>query len=184
MLVSQGTEWLCMYVNLSESIYRLSCLRYLFLIYLGNLWTRNKMSRSINNWQLILSIISALILIALYYSNRELSPFLYDSNWRIFHWICYFWPAFMLPWLIYMLYDKVPAIIKMHIGEIGKRSYEIFLVQMFVFAVYPVKLFDTRNIYVNVLIRIIFTIAASIIPVIVYKRWQTSRTRNINLVDQ
>lgn len=90
----------------------------------------------------------------------------------------------MLPWLIYMLYDKVPAIIKMHIGEIGKRSYEIFLVQMFVFAVYPVKLFDTRNIYVNVLIRIIFTIAASIIPVIVYKRWQTSRTRNINLVDQ
>lgn len=175
ILISQGVEWLCIYIDIPEPLYRLTCLRYLFLIYFGYLWTTNKMSKNITSKQIWLSLLSALALIALYYSTGSLKPFLHDTAWRSFHWICYFWVALMLPWLIWKLFDKPPPAIKNMVGEMGQWSYEIFLLQMLVFTVYPHRLLDTGNNYINVAMYIIFTMCASIMPVIAYKRWRIRR---------
>lgn len=61
------------------------------------------------------------------------------------------------------------------VGEMGQWSYEIFLLQMLVFTVYPHRLLDTGNNYINVAMYIIFTMCASIMPVIAYKRWRIRR---------
>lgn len=133
------------------------------------------MSKFITRKQIVISITSALALVSLYYTTGSLKPFLHDTDWRSFHWICYFWVALMLPWLIWKLFNRLPMKIKTTIGEIGRWSYEIFLLQMLVFTVYPHNLLNTGNIYINVAICIIFTTCASIIPVIVYKRWKMQR---------
>ena len=55
----------------------------------------------------------------------------------------------------------------------GKYSYEIFLLQMFVFTFYPTHEMQMMigNLYVSTLIRIFLTTSLSIIPVLVYKKY-------------
>lgn len=138
------------------------------------------MSKSLNWKQILVSLASAMALVALYYTTGSLKPFLHDTPWRPFHWICYFWVALLLPWLIWKLYDRLVLGLRDTIAEIGRWSYEIFLLQMFVFTAYPRTLLDTGNPYINVAMCIIFTTCASIIPVIVYKRWQSRRKLIVN----
>lgn len=58
-------------------------------------------------------------------------------------------------------------------GVIGKYSYEIFLVQMFVFTFYPTDKIQMiiDNVYVTVIVRIFVTTLLSIIPVLLYKKY-------------
>lgn len=153
-----------------EPIYRLTSLRYIFLIYLGYVWATNKISRHLSTKQIVLSLISLIILLALYYSTGSLKPFLHDTTWRPFHWICYFYVALLLPWLIWKFYDKLPNKIKEFIGEIGKWSYEIFLIQMMIFTLYPHSRISFGNIYIDTLIFIVLTTVLSIFPIFIWKK--------------
>ncbi len=177
VIVSQGVEWLCIYIDMPESVYRLSCLRYLFLIYLGYVWATNRISKAITKRQLILSFISLAILLTLYYTTGSLKPFLHDTPWRPFHWICYFYAALLLPWLIWKLYDKLPLKIRAIIGEVGKWSYEIFLFQMMVFILYPHSRLSVGNPYLDTIIFIVLSTLLSIIPVLIWKRYKTNVVR-------
>lgn len=170
VVVSQGVEWLCIYIDMPEPIYRLTSLRYIFLIYLGYVWATNKISRHLSTKQIVLSLISLIILLALYYSTGSLKPFLHDTTWRPFHWICYFYVALLLPWLIWKFYDKLPNKIKEFIGEIGKWSYEIFLIQMMIFTLYPHSRISFGNIYIDTLIFIVLTTVLSIFPIFIWKK--------------
>ncbi len=153
-----------------EKIYRLSCFRYLFLIYLGYIWATNRITRTLTKGQIIL--VSLMILLVLYYSTGSLKPFLHDTPWRTFHWVCYFYTAFLLPWVIWKVYDRVPDRIRLFIEEIGKWSYEIFLVQMVVFTLYPYSLLSFGNWYIDTVVFIVLSMAVSIIPVLLWKRYK------------
>lgn len=176
VIISQGVEWMCIYIDMPEPIYRLTSLRYLFLIYLGYIWATNKMSRKLSAKQILISLISLAILLALYYSTGSLKPFLHDTPWRPFHWICYFYVALLLPWLIWKLYDRLPDGVKRFIGEIGKWSYEIFLVQMMVFTLYPHTRFSVGNPYLDTLIFIVISTSIAIFPVLLWKRYKSLLT--------
>ncbi len=182
ILISQGVEWICMYIDIPEPIYRLSLLRYIFLIYLGYVWSTNRMSQTLSVKQIVLSLISLVILLGLYYTSGSLQPFLYDTLWRPYYWICYFYTAFLLPWLIWKIYWKLSLKIREFVGEIGKCSYEIYLVQMSVFTLYPHTKLSVGNYYVDMLIFIVTSMLISIIPVLLYVRYKgnlglSSRTR-------
>lgn len=170
ILVSQSIEWLCIYVDFPEFEYRLTCFRYVFLIYLGFLWVSNRISRKLTWYQIILAFISLVILLALYYTSGSLNPFLHDTVWRSYHWICYFYPAFLLPWLIWKMYDKLSLKIRKNIGEIGKYSYEIFLNQMIIFTFYPHSRLDTGNPYATHCIFIMLSLFLSIVPIFIWKK--------------
>ena len=51
----------------------------------------------------------------------------------------------------------------------GKYSYEIFLLQMFVFTFFP-SLDFIGNIYIKVMLKITLTTCLSIVPVLLYKK--------------
>lgn len=61
----------------------------------------------------------------------------------------------------------------------GKYSYEIFLLQMFVFAFFPTQrlLVLMGDKYVCVALTVILTVILSILPVIGWKRWIRIRKR-------
>ncbi len=170
IIISQGLEWICMIIDISEPIYRLCSFRYLFLIYLGYLWTTNKISKELSTSQFIISIISLAILLALYYSTMSLKPLLFDTLWRPFHWLCYFYVALLLPWLLWKVYYYFPFRLRTFIGEIGKWSYEIFLLQMMVFTLYPHEYISMDNVYLDTIIFITISIICSFIPILLWKK--------------
>lgn len=176
ILLCQTIEWICMLIDLPEPIYRLSCLRYLFLIYLGYVWTTNRMARTLTKKQIIIGLLSALALVMLFYSNISVEPFLYDTAWRVHHWIGYFWAALLLPWLIWKFYYRLPTTIRAHICEIGKWSYEIFLLQMFVFTFYPHSLMTTNNRYIDFFLFVIISISLSVFPVFAWKKYACGKS--------
>lgn len=160
-----------MYIGIHESLYRLLFFRYLFLIYLGYVWVTNKMSIVLSSSQILLSILSITILIILYYSTGSLKPFLHDSAWRTCHWMCYFYAALLLPWFLWKLHCKLSSRIKSIFAEIGRYSYEIFLLQMMVFTLYPHSLFSVGNSKIDLLLFILLSLTLSVLPVIIYQKY-------------
>ncbi len=128
------------------------------------------MSRTLTGLQIIISLISLVILLSLYYTKGSLKPFLHDTAWRSYHWVCYFYTALLLPWLIWKLYYKVPTKIRKSIGEVGKCSYEIFLIQMVIFTLYPHSLLSIGNRFITEVIFILSSLVLSIVPVIIYRK--------------
>ena len=124
-------EILCSIINMPEFIYRLSFIRYIFLIYLGYIWAEKGII--INKKTIFLSIISIIFISYFNFFDYDLEPIFFTSGWKIFHWICYFYPATILVFFIKKLYDALPQRYIDFINKCGKYSYEIFLWQMFVF---------------------------------------------------
>lgn len=138
-----AVEFLLSITNFPEILYRLLCFRYLFLIYIGYIWVEKGIV--LNRRTLFLSILSIVAILILYnthkyWPNVSFSPFVFETEWRTFHWFTYFLPGFLLPVLIFLLYSigKKYKVNKFIIFA-GKKSYEIFLFQMIVFAYFPLS---------------------------------------------
>lgn len=129
ILISELLEFISIRLNVPEWLYRLLAFRYVFLIYLGYIWA--KQGISINVKTLILSGLSVIFIVLLDYTNISL-PFLFPA-WANHHWICYFYCAYLLTFLLYLLYHRIDGGLKGTICQMGKRSYWIFLIQMFIF---------------------------------------------------
>lgn len=170
VILSQLAEWVCMITEMPEFIYRLTAFRYLFLIFLGYIWTKTEIQKTISTTQTVAAIFAGALILMLHFTDFPLRPLLHDSAWRIFHWPCYFYAAFFLPWLLRKLFEKMPKIVTNTINEIGRYSYEIFLLQMLVFTAYPHSLLSSGNKYIDVASFIVISTIASVVPVIVYKR--------------
>lgn len=130
------------------------------------------MSKTLTRKQIFLSILSLGVLLLLYYTTGSLKPFLHDSNWRVFHWVCYFYVALLLPWLLRNLYNHLPQKPRKLIEEIGSYSYEIFLIQMMVFTLYPKIMPADLDKPYNWIIFFILTTLLSIVPVVLWKRYK------------
>ena len=135
LILSISLEIICALIGVDEWLWRLLCFRYLLLIWGGYLWSNNL---CINPLSLMLVLISIIFIYLFEYKVLNLSPLFYNGetgSWRSCHWICYFYPIYLLPVLLYGLYRCLNGFISRFIEIMGKASYEIFLVQMLIIGV-------------------------------------------------
>lgn len=160
-------------------IYRLSIIRYLPLLYAGYYWATQGIK--LNSQTLSLSIISIVAILILTYFGGHFNPiFCTFHPWEYANWICYAYPAILLPFLLYMLFTRSSMIFRNIFQRLGKDSFEIYMMQMAVFYFFPIEYFQEHltnynPIYVYVICSIC-TMTASIVPVIIYKNVKTRMT--------
>lgn len=177
VLTSILFEVMCTYIHIPASLYRLLAIRYLFLIYLGYMWVIRGIE--INKRTVILSFISVFFILIFQYTDINLEPLFFNNDWNIFHWICYFYVAYLFVYLLYRAFQQMGQYLKYRFIIIGKYSYEIFLLQMFVFTFFPSyeSMDFIGNIYLAVLIKIVLATFLSIYPVLLYKKYIASKLK-------
>jgi len=135
VFISVLLEMLLCYFKPPMWLYRLTFFRYFFLIMMGMGLVHDGIVMSAKT--LLLSSISVFFVILLHYYDYDVEPFIYslrlDANTH--HWTCYFLtiPIMYIVWAVYNRYKN--ARINCIIMDIGKSSYEIFLIQMGLFTI-------------------------------------------------
>lgn len=169
-------ELVCIYIHIPEMLYRLLFFRYFFLIYLGYMWVEKGIL--LDNIRLLLSVVSIAFILMFAYTSINFEPLFFQTDWKIYHWICYFYVASLFLFFLKFCYNRLSTKLKEFIGLMGKYSFEIFLLQMFVFAFFPhgMLLDFVGNKYICATLTIILTVSLSILPVIVWKRWRGLRS--------
>ena len=141
VLICLLVEIICSLTNIPDSLYRLLCLRYIFLLYLGYLWVQQGIL--LTKKTTALAVMSSILILALYFIHKwnpvcNFEPWIYNTNWTIFHWFTYYLPWSLLAFAICKCYQLNPGNrINKFVLLCGKRSYEIFLFQMLVFGISP-----------------------------------------------
>lgn len=177
VLIAECIEIFCSIINLWEPLYRLMFLRYTFLIYLGYLLVFKGYTHS---WFTgLLSVISIMFTLFFAYTDISLSPYIHDTDWRGCHWMCYFYIAYLMLYLLKRIYCKLgkyESIVE-YFKKMGQYSYEVFLFQMFYFAVFHGVVIKVLNLvggkYLAHSIAIPFAVIVCIVPVIWYKTANT-----------
>lgn len=174
VFLSELFEVLCCISNIPEWLYRLSFLRYTFLVYLGYIITTE--GSRINLWTLLLSVLS--ILFTLFFANSSIDCFPYFfttlSSWKTCHWVCYYYNAYLLLYLLWILSSRLQKTYTFtFLIKLGKYSYEIFLFQMIYFIYYNrvLELISKLliNSYIVHVLGIIISLVICILPIIIYK---------------
>ena len=181
ILASILVEILLSYIHLNPEIYRIMFIRYIFLILLALDWINNGLK--IDSKRIFLSVVGLVFILIFHYTKINMEPIFNNNAWHDFHWICYFWVAYALTWLIGCLFSKIreSKLVKKVIIPAGGGSYEIFLVQMVVFAFFPqgcFVVFDSKG--VNFVIWFIIVVLLSLMPVILYQNFKRGRCATEN----
>ena len=139
LIISIGFELLFSVVNLPDWLYRLLCVRYLFLIPLGMIWIEK--GAEINWKTILLSVLSIVAVLFFVFTEYNLEPFFYNTGWEFHRWICYFYLPFLLTYGLYLMWNKIKTSnwIENATKWTAARSYEIFLAQMAVLACFSVS---------------------------------------------
>ena len=135
IIISQLIEFLFCVTNCPDSIYRISFFRYFFLIYLGYLLAKEGIP--FKEMTIFISIISMAFIYFFNYTTFDWES-LFCTNypyWRSCHWVCYPYIAILYLCIIRSTYKKIGNPIRTFIKLFGKYSYEIYLFQMFYFAI-------------------------------------------------
>ena len=128
-----------------DFVYRLLCIRYVFLIWCGWIWVKEGIKFTAIN--IITSIVSLFSIVYFAYFSQNLEPWFYNTGWTTHRWICYFWCSLLFVELLHKLFEwisnneRVTKVIKM----LASASYEIFLVQMAYFALIPLWTLEFIN---------------------------------------
>lgn len=170
LLVSEGCEVLSSLIHIPEPVYRLLCLRYLFLIYLGIEWVQEGIV--INAKTLLLSLMSIAAIIYFTYFDPSLEPFFFKTAWRYHRWICYYYVAYLLAWLLSLVYNTIWNMnwLDRFFKTIGEASYEIYLIQMAVFVVFNRRLLYFLPEAFGVVCYVFIALTVSIVGGLVYHR--------------
>ena len=131
IVLSEALELLCSYSMIPDYLYRLLFFRYFFLIYLG--FQIDLKDIRLNFFKISLAIIGIIFIITDLYTDANLMPFIYHTAWRGYHWLAYFYTAYVFIYFLKHLYHRISEKIQDFLCFIGLYSYEIFLLQMFVF---------------------------------------------------
>ena len=139
LFLSVGCEVLFSIINLSNGIYRLLAVRYLFLIPLGLIWIETGVELNLRN--ILLSIISIGAVIFFSYTNYDLEPLFFKTSWTFHRWICYFYLPILLTYALWLVYNRLKKSESLSriIKKVAKCSYEIYLFQLLVFVVFPLS---------------------------------------------
>lgn len=130
LLLCEGLEILMSVTNFPESVYRLLAIRYIFLFVLGWIWVKEGIK--VNYVSIILSVVSLMSIIYFQYFSTNDEPWFFTTNWKYHRWPCYFYVAYGLTTLLYVVWRflmRYPAL-KTGIKYLAESTYEIFLAQM------------------------------------------------------
>jgi len=130
LLICEGIEILCSYIGISDNLYRVLAIRYIFLLYLGWQWAKEGI---IINWiSMLLSFISLVSIIYFEYFSVNDEPWFFFTGWSYHRWPCYFYVAYGFTSILYYVWLKIKQtkLIFEGIKILAASSYEIFLVQM------------------------------------------------------
>ena len=137
LLLSIVMEIVCSITNLPDFVYRLLCIRYIFLIWVGWIWVKEGIR--LNVLTISASLVSLIAIIYFAYFDQDLEPLFYNTGWATHRWICYFWVGFAFVGILHWMYTKISR--KEWVNRTAKMlasaSYEIFLVQMAYYALIP-----------------------------------------------
>ena len=137
LALSIGGEMFCSWMHIPEWLYRLLCLRYVFLIYLGYLLVKE--GAVLNKLTLFLSAVSLVALWWFEHYNPNWEPFFFhSSNWYDMHWICYFYIAFPMMYLLAKVFYRLRAdgLVENVFCSLGRHSFAIFIFQLFYFSTF------------------------------------------------
>lgn len=98
-------EYVCSATTISPWLYRITFFRYLFLIALGIDWVYNGIK--LDKKRLLLSIIGACFIVLFQYFNPDLEPLFFHTAWNSFHWVCYFYVAYLLMFGLKFIYARM-----------------------------------------------------------------------------
>lgn len=185
--LSQFLEIFCISMSVNEAIYRLLFFRYTFLIFLGYLMATG--SLHLNRKTFLLSIVSMLFILVCdgvipVGGWGNFGSIFYMSSFRDFHWISYFFVAYILLNLIYYIYQKMEKdnLISRFFIQCGKYSYEIFLFQMIVFLISPIDIIagklPIKTLYLEPFV-LVLNILCCTMPVIMAKNMNFGRKHKI-----
>ena len=136
LTMSIAVEVLCNIISMPGWLYRLLCFRYLFLIYLGYLLVNH--GAVLNKYTLLLSVISIVALYYFDYVKPDWRPWFFHSvDWPGAHWICYFYIAFPMMYLLAAFFYWLPpnGLLENVVCRLGRHSYAIFIFQLFYFVI-------------------------------------------------
>lgn len=163
VLISVALEILCSYWHIADRPYNFLFFRYFFLIYLGYIWASEGIV--LTRFRLFLSIVSIVCIILFDYTEIDFSPIIFKTTRRTNHWICYFYVAFMFPFLLRWINDHIWARLRKMIMFCGKMSWLIFCSQIVVFSFWSPSVFTfTENVLIRNLLYLFSAILMSIIP--------------------
>lgn len=182
ILVSQLLEVVCSMIDMPLWLYRLCFFRYFFLVYLG--YHLVNYGIKINARTIVVSFVSLGCLLFFYYSGINLRPVFFtglDGYWSVFHWVCYFYMAYLLFFVIHKCYcflQKSQSFLSF-IKKMGRYSYEIFLFQLFYFSVFSSTIEKLTSkigcIYICDLCYVIISSIICVVPVVLVKEYLRSR---------
>ena len=127
-ILSVASEITASTLGFSTPQWKFLCARYLFIIGLATFWINGKVR--LNKWTFILSILSIFFIWLFRYQGFKFEPWCFDTSWNQCHWFCYFYPAFLVAFILFRLYKSSAKWLKRAMIVLGKASYEIFLMQM------------------------------------------------------
>lgn len=186
VVISELFEILSSLICIPEYVYRLIFLRYVMLIYLGYILTMK--GYAINIKTFIISILSLTSLCFCSYSDIDFSPFIFNSKWRSCHWMCYFYILYLVMFLLSWLYKKglKKQWLGRYIKKMGRCSYEIFLFQLFYFALLHSLVVETLSLFFmsKIAAHSIATILVFVIcigGVVAFHDWRKKYKREINV---
>ncbi len=134
--LSIGSEVFCNLAHIPEWLYRLLFVRYIFLIYLGyQMVVRGVV---LNILTLSLSLLSVVALYFFEVKDFRLFPvFYYSESWKSFHWLCYFYIAYPMLYVLCRFFYWLPADnwLEKTVCKMGEHSYAIYIFQLFYFVV-------------------------------------------------
>lgn len=180
--ISQFSEMLFCISSCPDYVYVLLFPRYIFLIYLGYQIATKPFT--ISPITLSLSLLSLLSLIFFSYCNIPLAPYFYNQpNFSTCHWPSYYYVSLLLIFILRYLYRQIQnknKIMTTILCQMGKQSYNIFLLQMFYFSV--LDIFPIRNWFIVIteewireIVFGLFSAAICVCPILVYSNYKTSK---------
>ena len=133
IVICEGFEVIFSFIGLSESLYRLLAIRYVFLFYLGWLWVKEGIV--INRYTIFLTFFSLMSIIYFEYFSVNDEPWFFSTGFKFHRWPCYFFVSYGLTTLLYYLWELLDRnkYIQFVYRFLSSASYEIFLTQMSLF---------------------------------------------------
>lgn len=157
---------LCSIICFSNPVYSKLCVRHLFLASMA--WILYKRD---NYNKVLICFLGVLSFVYLeFYRHKDLTPWIYNGAWHTQQYPVYFYSLLFVVFLLTLWRLISPYLNLRFIYWLGRNSWEIFLIQMFILSFLSVQHFHvTDSFALNQVLFIIFIFICSIGPVGLYR---------------